>query len=362
MQRPFSIIGSLLLILVLCSCSHFNREAGFPSPGTAEFVDEVVGSAEELLAAVKRLGDASNGTIILRPGYYRLTEPIRLTGKRQVVIAGSGWNTVLVQSGSCDGIVFEDCHFCWVQDLVIEFHGRGATGSGILFTGSCSSNAVSCCRITGFPESGIRFDGGCEAPMSSNTVRDCHFIANRGTQLASLCNNDFFFLGNQFGTHGLPYEPRPKFGCVLDHSSAGTYTMNYHWGNVTALQVGPGANFNRIENNRVEESSEAGLRIGAENGEPCWENIVIGNTIHTNSESGIGKYNAVEAYNAGDVIFSHNQVFSWDANTTKHRTGLYLGPGCRSWIITDNVFRHHTEQAIDFADSGGHIVERNITD
>jgi len=357
---PLACVG-LFLIPFLCSCHHRRREpspVGPPPPGAYE----IVATAPELLAALDRVRDAPNGTVILKPGYYRLSEPIRLRGRTQIVIAGSGWNTVLAQAGNCDALVFEDCHFCWVKDLLIEFRGGGSSASGIVFRGASSSNLVSCCRITGFPDSGVRFEGLPERPMSSNTVRDCHFIANQDAQLYSLCNNDFFILGNQFGTHGLPYNPRPRSGCVLDHSSAGTYTMNYHWGNVTALRIGPGSHFNRIENNRIEESSETGLLLGGKDGDPSWENIIIGNTIHTNSEFNVGGFNAVEAHRASDVIFSHNQVFSWDANTTRHRNGLFLGAGCRSWIVTDNIFRHHTDKAVQAKEPEHHTIARNIAD
>ena len=70
--------------------------------------------------------------------------------------------------------------------------------------------------------------------MSSNSVRDCHFIGNLGDQLSSRHNNDFYIVGNQFGTH----RAHPRSGCLLDHSSAGTYNMNYHWGNQVALRIG----------------------------------------------------------------------------------------------------------------------------
>jgi hypothetical protein len=55
-------------------------------------------------------------------------------------------------------------------------------------------------------------------------------------------------------------------GCLLDRSSAGTYSMNYHWGNVNAMQVGPHAHFNRIENNRFENSRETGVIVGTSEG------------------------------------------------------------------------------------------------
>jgi hypothetical protein len=192
-------------------------------------------------------------------------------------------------------------------------------------------------------------------------VRDCHFIGNREAQLYSLCNNDFFIIGNQFGTHSAT----PQFGAQLVRSSAGTYSMNYHWGNTVALQLGPGSNFNRIENNRFENSLHEGLAIGSP--EPpegfegyCALNIILGNTFHTNSIAEKGRYDAVLAYDATDTTFCANQVFSWDSATCRHRAALELGRGCGSWIVKDNILRHHTGPALVFDPAAGHIVKDNI--
>jgi hypothetical protein len=63
--------------------------------------------------------------------------------------------------------------------------------------------------------------------------------------------------------------------------------LNYHWGNVVALRLGPGANFNRVANNRFEQSRETGILIGETKGDVCQLNIITGNTIHTDSEGNI---------------------------------------------------------------------------
>jgi hypothetical protein len=203
--------------------------------------------------------------------------------------------------------------------------------------------------------SGVRFEGVNGKPMSSNVVADCHFIGNRRAQLWSYENNDFMISGNQFGTHG----GHPEHGVVLDHSSAGNYTGNYHWGNDVAAQIGPGSHYNRIANNRFEESNRHGLVLNAETGDASIHTLIIGNTFHTNSKAGIGQHSAVVAWNAYDVVFSGNNVFSWDTNTCRHKHGLEMH-GCKSWVVSGNVFRNQDGEAIHATDCENLRLSDNI--
>jgi hypothetical protein len=124
-----------------------------------------------------------------------------------------------------------------------------------------------------------------------------------------------------------------------------------------------GSNFNRIINNRLEQSRENGIRIGDPKGDgTCMFTIITGNTIHTNSEHNSGIYSAVEAYDAVETTFCTNQIFSWDSNSVKHKHGLIIGRGCTNWIVKDNNFRHITGEAIVFDEKAGHIVKDNLSD
>ncbi len=122
-------------------------------------------------------------------------------------------------------------------------------------------------------------------------------------------------------------------------------------------------NFNRINNNRFEESSEAGVVIGEE---ADWSggayNIFVGNTIHTNSQGNKGHFPAVDARHAAMVTFTSNQILSWDSNSTMHRVGLMLGPGCSKWIVKDNIIHHWTEKPLICDEKSGHIIRDNIVD
>lgn len=321
-----------------------------------------VSNAVEFTEAVRKM-PPDGGQIILEPGTYHIRDTIKFTGKSNVSIAGSGWSTVIKKNGPGDAIVFSGSDWCCaVRNLTIEGDPGAKSGSGIVFrdgewSGIC---VIDYCHIKGFPESGIRFEGNAQKPFSSNTVSNCWLTNNSGDQLASINNNDFYFWGNQFGAGA---DRTPRSGALLQGSSAGTYSMNYHWGNQVALRVKDKSNFNRIENNRFEQSRESGILIGTPSSlEDCRLGIIIGNTIHTNSEHNSGKFSAVAAYGASDITFTSNQIFSWDSNSVKCSSALVLGSGCRTWIVKDNILRHCTAQPIVCDQAAGHIVKDNIMD
>jgi hypothetical protein len=219
-----------------------------------------VSDAAGLIAAVSEM-PAEGGMITLEPGTYEITEPLVFKAKSQVNIEGSGWSTVIKKKGDGDAIVFTgSCWNCRVHSMTIQGDKDAKKGSGIVYReGEWSGiNVVDYVHIDYFPESGIRYEGSPKTPFSSNTISNCWLTNNLGDQIYSAYNNDFYMYGNQMG-RGPGRQPRS--GTLLDHSSAGTYTMNYHWGNTVALRL-VGSHFNRIENNRFEESQETGILIG----------------------------------------------------------------------------------------------------
>jgi len=321
-----------------------------------------VSDAAGLIAAVGEM-PADGGMITLEPGTYEITEPLVFKAKSQVNIEGSGWSTIIKKRGDGDAIVFAgSCWNCRVHSMTIQGDKDAKTGSGIVYReGEWSGiNVVDYVHIDYFPEHGVSYEGNPTKPMSSNTISNCWMTNNLGDQIHSSYNNDFYITGNQLG-RGPGRDPRS--GALLDHSSAGTYSMNYHWGNKVALRLGPGAHFNRIENNRFEQSSETGIMIGdPKGGEVSQLNIITGNTIHTNSEGNSGKFNAVEAHDAHSFTFTNNQIFSWASDSVKAKSGLALGKNCVKWIIKDNIIRHCTAKPIVYDPKDGHIVKDNIVD
>lgn len=345
------IVAGALAVCAICSPSLAQTQRSWRVSGAAG-----------LIAAAKAM-PADGGIISLEPGTYEIAETLVFKAKSQVNIEGSGWSTVIKKTGDGDAIVFDgNCWNCRVHCLKLQGDKNAKSGSGIVYrNGEWSGiNVVDYCHIDCFPESGIRYEGNPTKPFSSNTVSNCWLTNNNGDQIYSSYNNDFYIVGNQLGRGP---GRNPKTGARLDHSSAGTYSMNYHWGNGVALHLGPGANFNRIENNRFEQSQQTGIMIGdLKGGDPSQLNIITGNTIHTNSEGASGKFNAVEAHDAHAFTFTNNQIFSWDCNSVKCKSGLALGNNCRSWIIKDNIVRHCTAKPIVYDPKDGHIVEDNIVD
>ncbi len=350
MSTLHSIVIAALLILALGAANAEDK------PGLFKVSDSA-----GLLAAASKIG-SDGGSIVLEPGTYEIKQTILFDGKSNVNITGSGWNTVIRRAGDGDAIVFKgNCWSCAVRNLAIEGDPKAKSGSGIVFkegqwSGIC---VVDYCHIRSFVQSGVRFEGDPKTPFSSNTVSNCWFTNNMGDQLYSRHSNDFYITGNQFGSGG---EKVPHSAVLLDHSSAGSYTLNYHWGHTVALRM-IGSNFNRIENNRFEQSRENGILIGdPKGGDACMFTIITGNTIHTNSETNSGKYSAVEAYDAVETTFCTNQIFSWNSEAVKAKHGLVIGRGCKDWIVKDNNIRHVTEQAIVYDKKAGHIVKDNLVD
>jgi Periplasmic copper-binding protein (NosD) len=315
---------------------------------------EVSGTLElRRAAAAIAPGTVSGGTIRLRAGTYDIDAPLVFRNNHYVNLIGSGSGTLIRKRGNGNAIEFRGCWFSGIENIWIRQEEGMTSGSGVYLRDSCVCR-IGRCRFDRFAESGVRFDGQSSSPMSSNRVDECWFQNNKGPQLFSFANNDFFFLGNQFGANGA------AAGALLVGSSAGTYTMNYHWGNDVGLKLGPGSHFNRIENNRFEESAGAGLMIGdASTSDVSQLNIITGNTIHTNSKGAPGRHSAVVAYGAIDVVFTSNQVFSWDSEKYHHKHALELGDGCARWIIKDNTFRHHANNAVS-ANPPGSIIKDNI--
>ncbi len=326
-----------------------------PKPVYAE-----VSSVDELLRATTACAK-TGGTIHLRPGTYVLDQTLTFKNAKAVYLLGSGWNTLLKKQGDGDALLFEDAAFCVVRDLCIVADPKAKAGCGIVYRGRTGSCTVEFCKIAGFPRDGIRYEGAPNRPMSSNAVRNSHLLGNKEAGLWSCENNDFFIIGNQFGNHD--EKTYPQAGCVLDHSSAGTYSMNYHWRNVNALRMVGGCSFNRVENNRFENSQETAVVLG----DPADKvrsryNIFLGNTFHTNSELKFGAYPAMTACNAYAVTFSANQFFTWNARTYKHSHSLVLGPNCGQWLVKDNVFHGNTGEPIVHDEQADILLKDNLTD
>ena len=274
MQRLILTVGLLLVVAQTAqSAQTDDKRPADQSPPSRLWA---VSNSKELLKAVDELNvlahgpsntsdrpSSLGGTINLAPGIYTLKQTILFENTAHINLIGSGWNTVIRRVGSGNALEFKACSFAVIRDLLLTGDPMADQGTGIVMRGhGCSSSEINRCRICNFRDSGVRLEGTLVQPMSSVTIRNCHLIGNRVDQLSAFCSNDFFILTNQFGTHQSgqtdPSGEVPRTGAVLDHCSAGTYSQNYHWDQQVALRMGPGACYNRIQNNRFEESRESG--------------------------------------------------------------------------------------------------------
>lgn len=214
MNIQWKCMTIFLLILTAISCANAEEstQPQKPVPPLATYAQ--VSNTSELFDAVSHL-NWTGGTIVLLPGNYEIKEPIVIK-QSNVCILGSGWNTMIKRIGEGDAIVFDGSLWnCAVRNLVIEGDPTAKTGSGIVFKNGewCGINMVDYCNIRSFGESGIKFDGTLNKPMSSNTVSNCWLTNNLGDQLSSRNNADFYFFANQFGGGG---DRIPRTGALLE--------------------------------------------------------------------------------------------------------------------------------------------------
>lgn len=314
-----------------------------------------------LLSALSNI-EYPGTTITLAPGVYKTKETITVTGKNGVNIVGSGWDTVIQKIGDGDALVLKDCGFSFVRRLRFEGDPKAKKGSGLIIKDACGSNTIDSCMFSGFPMSGLRFEGLDTNAQSSNTVKDCMFIDNAGDQLWSYSNNDFYMVGNTFGVKKLHGNAAPRTGIVLNHSSAGTFAMNRCWENRVGMRLGPASHYNRIENNSFRDSLESGMALGVLGADGCYLTIITGNTITNNSSAKSGTYPGVDAVNMVQTTFTANQISCRNIKDCKHKSSLVIGKGCGTWTVKDNFLTDNIEKPIVFDESAGHIIKDNISD
>lgn len=356
-KREFALI-MLLASMITCNAAE-TPSASKPAPPAQ--VSVRVSDAAGLLTALSKI-EWPGTTITLAPGVYKIKETIMVAGKSGVNIVGSGWDSVIQKIGDGDALILKDCSFTFVRNLRFEGDPKAKTGSGLIIKDSCGSDTVDSCMFSGFPMSGLRFEGLDTGAQSSNTVKDCMFIDNAEDQMWSYSNNDFYIIGNTFGVKKRLGKNAPRTGIVLDHSSAGTFAMNKCSGNRVGMTLGPASNFNRIENNLFRDSLESGMALGVIGGNGCYLTIITGNTIAMNSSARSGAYPGVDAVNMVQTTFTANQISCRNSKTRKHKSGLVIGTGCGTWTAKDNIISDNAEKPIVFDESAGHIIKDNITD
>ena len=334
----------LIFVCTMCYAVNFSKDDRY----------RVVSSVEELYSAFENQPENGNFSIVIRPGHYTINKTLKIEDKPCVVIEGSGWNTQLDKIGEGNAFEIINCGFAEIKNFILNGASSAKGTSGIILRGS-SSCTIEKVRVSLFPESGIRYEGDPKSPMSSNTLKDCHFIENYGDQLYSYNNNDYYIERNQFGATGIMKEPCAKVGAKLIQSSAGNYTQNYHWENTVDVMI-INSHYNRFENNRFEEARETGVILGDPNtDEISIFNIFLGNTFHTNSKSKYGAFPSFIAYNAMNTTFTSNQFFSWNAEFMPSSC-LIVEKGCSDWIIKDNILKYSANEPLIVSETAKDMI------
>ena len=105
----------------------------------------LIGPGEDLPTALGRLEGVEHALICLRAGTYEIDAPVRIAGHGQIKLAGAGWGTRIVATGSEAGVVFEGCAGVHVSDLQIESRVVRQGGADAHLTGPLTF--VDCPRV-----------------------------------------------------------------------------------------------------------------------------------------------------------------------------------------------------------------------
>ena len=267
--------------------------------------------------------EETGGTVILNPGLYEITAPVRL--KSNIALLGSGDETILKRDRGIQSKYVVDADFGELK-LTVENPDGFEIGMKVQVSDNPNSSCwnVSTAYITDIKDNVIYIDRGLirdyrsdlnglisnassvieviEAENSSvlNMVIDGNRIENF---FADGCNNAGILIYksrwitldavsvNNFNGEGISWQTTEHItvkNCEISGS-----------GN-TGLHPGTESPFSQIENNDIHHNDRDGLYI-------CWrvyQSKVSGNKIHHN-----GRYGLCTGHKDSDVIFENNHIY-----------------------------------------------------
>ncbi len=274
-----------------------------------------------VLAAV-----ATGREIIVPPGVYEIN-PIAFADTHYFMIRGAaryGSTFRLMTAGTA--MTFSNCQSAQLKDLSFDMGSSLAASSGVQWDLTSGIGVIEHCTFTGFSTSGVRWVGTALAPLSGNRLTNCLLINNASHGLYSYNSNDFFIEGNQFGAAGA----NPSYGSYLEASLAGTYTQNYHYGNVVA-HAEYSCGYNRVCMNRFEESLREGVVLN-----DCGKIIFSHNSVHTNSEETINTYDHLSMTTVQHSIITDNSFFDFSGSVFAVNFCITASTGCSNLVIRNN--------------------------
>ena len=264
----------------------------------------------------------SGATEIHVPKGVYLVSPLTITGKSSLQICGTdvafGSQFKLKQSGAIFNLVGSSNVLITKLGLLPDTSIPETEGIRINET---SNIRVIECLICSFKGAGVRFTGTLESQISGCIIRDNLFLSygkdGTSAQLDTYYANDFSYTGNQFGSLA-PTTEFPAVGVRLDYSSNGFFSDNLIWASVEGGNF-TNSKYNRIVNNRFEQSRHSGVQI-----DTCEEFIFTGNWINANSQSPTNTYNQLTVTNTKNSTFCSNIFFSWDYPSVVAKNSIEL--------------------------------------
>ena len=326
-----SILIVLLLIPFFLSAQEVKEADALVSPKIAEIILKVGGADADLAGynnqsiqfAIDAL-EKTGGTVLLNPGLYEITAPVRL--KSNVHLIGSGQETVLKRGKGIQTRYLVDADFGELK-LTVENAGGFVIGMKVQVTDDENSGCwnVSTAYITDIAENVIYIDKGLirdyrsdKNGLVSNTSSVIEVIEAENASISNLVidgSREENFFADGCNSAGVLIFKSKKITVdkvhVKDFNGEGiSWQITEHVtirnseisgsGN-TGLHPGTGSPFSVIENNDVHHNDRDGLFI-------CWrvyQSKVSGNKFHHN-----GRFGLCTGHKDTDVLFENNHFFS----------------------------------------------------
>ena len=278
--------------------------------------------------------------IIVDPGVYRHTG-LTITDKNSQIIRGPGgiYKSQFLLTVTGNSLTL-------VRSINIELHELGFTSDGALSgTAGVVTDAFSSLRVYKgmfyrFKGPGVRMGGTFTNQIGGCIIRDSFFLScgTDGVSPQLECNysQDYSYTGNQLGSIG-PFGPsnRPALGVRMTACSNGYFADNLIWQCGAGALFQSGCNYNRITNNRFEESQQAGLVFSF-----CDENIIMGNWINDNSLQTTNTYDGFGMFTCTNNTVVGNIVYNWEQPAILQRNSFIVGNASTGNTFSGNKSRY----------------------
>lgn len=268
----------------------------------ADFVCDGVDDQEEINAAINAL-PAGGGKVVLLEGTYHLTAPIRIL-RSNVVLEGSGWNTVLfLEDGSdCNMIEIGDgtvsLRFIQIKSLKIDGNGANQSAGDVIYVHGASGSEIYDVLIK-----------NCYVLDGYNT----HISISYGKRCA--IRNNLLYASANLGEFTMIYgEYCDSLKIVANE------LYSEEWGADYGIYLYESSNF-RVEENDTKDFGTYHIYLDS-----CDKGLISGTTIN---DAGYATY-GIYAYDVDNTEFKKNII---DGVTTY---GIYIDWGYEN-IIASNI-------------------------